>query len=322
MRFGPRIPAAHVPGRVEQEDRIVLHAVDEQAERSARLHDRAPRQFLNGGVDTIEPTAPMTGAEGFFPLCGSRAPLQHRFMRQPGTNVTLETQRRGRACHVSHGSHPAGWCLSPGQRADCERRTLVVASQVAVLSLDHERCNPESGGAYNVPSPCPSPLPSNAPPGTARVACCGPPRAPANACSPPPACSSQGRRCCSRPRAAEGAGGAGPTLAPALATAPLPARGAVQHGRARGCRAERSATDPERAGRECRGGGGCPPSDTAALGQSRRQAWASPARFAVHYLASHPGVSVGFIPAAVGGSPISSWAARRVLRRDQKPPLR
>jgi hypothetical protein len=30
--------------------------------------------------------------------------------------------------------------------------------------------------------------------------------------------------------------------------------------------------------------------------------------FAVHYLESHPGVSVGFIPAAVGGSPISSWA--------------
>ena len=29
--------------------------------------------------------------------------------------------------------------------------------------------------------------------------------------------------------------------------------------------------------------------------------------FAIHYLASHPGVSVGFIPAAVGGSPISSW---------------
>ena len=30
--------------------------------------------------------------------------------------------------------------------------------------------------------------------------------------------------------------------------------------------------------------------------------------FALHYLQSHPGVSVGFIPAAVGGSPISSWA--------------
>lgn len=30
--------------------------------------------------------------------------------------------------------------------------------------------------------------------------------------------------------------------------------------------------------------------------------------FAIHYLQSHPGVTVGFIPAAVGGSPISSWA--------------
>lgn len=30
--------------------------------------------------------------------------------------------------------------------------------------------------------------------------------------------------------------------------------------------------------------------------------------FALHYLQTHPGVSVGFIPAAVGGSPISSWA--------------
>ena len=30
--------------------------------------------------------------------------------------------------------------------------------------------------------------------------------------------------------------------------------------------------------------------------------------FAVEYLKSHPGVSVGFIPAACGGSPISSWA--------------
>ena len=30
--------------------------------------------------------------------------------------------------------------------------------------------------------------------------------------------------------------------------------------------------------------------------------------FAVEYLKHHPGVSVGFIPAACGGSPISSWA--------------
>jgi hypothetical protein len=31
--------------------------------------------------------------------------------------------------------------------------------------------------------------------------------------------------------------------------------------------------------------------------------------FAVEYLRAHPGVSVGLIPAACGGSPISSWAA-------------
>jgi len=30
--------------------------------------------------------------------------------------------------------------------------------------------------------------------------------------------------------------------------------------------------------------------------------------FAVEYLKRHPGVSIGFIPAACGGSPISSWA--------------
>lgn len=29
--------------------------------------------------------------------------------------------------------------------------------------------------------------------------------------------------------------------------------------------------------------------------------------FARHYLASHPGISVGFVPAACGGSPIASW---------------
>jgi carbohydrate esterase-like sialic acid-specific acetylesterase len=46
-----------------------------------------------------------------------------------------------------------------------------------------------------------------------------------------------------------------------------------------------------------------------------------PARsFAVRYLASHPGVSVGLIPAACGGSPIASWVPGQYYEGTQSHP--
>jgi hypothetical protein len=42
--------------------------------------------------------------------------------------------------------------------------------------------------------------------------------------------------------------------------------------------------------------------------------------FAIHYLQSHPGVTVGFIPAAVGGSPISSWLPGAYYEETQSHP--
>lgn len=42
--------------------------------------------------------------------------------------------------------------------------------------------------------------------------------------------------------------------------------------------------------------------------------------FALHYLRSHPGVTVGFIPAAVGGSPISSWVPGAYYEETQSHP--
>jgi hypothetical protein len=42
--------------------------------------------------------------------------------------------------------------------------------------------------------------------------------------------------------------------------------------------------------------------------------------FAVDYLKAHPGVTLGFIPAACGGSPISSWAPGQYFEETQSHP--
>lgn len=42
--------------------------------------------------------------------------------------------------------------------------------------------------------------------------------------------------------------------------------------------------------------------------------------FALHYLEKHPGVTVGFVPAAVGGSPIETWEPGRLYEETQTHP--